>query len=242
MKDIVAVGLDLKPSTLISAYSQGVFPWPCEDLPLLWHCPMKRGVLFFDELHYSRRLRQYLKKCPWVYTVNRDFEKVITLSQDRGIEDTWITPEMKKAYQELHRLGHAHSIEIWNGKDLIGGLYGVDIAGYFAGESMFHREDNASKAAVLFTISLLKRVGRTWMDIQVLTPHMEQMGAREVTRRKFLAMLTRATQAQKLGTGVRPFTHEDIQENYSYRDFSMLIEETSSSATKKRVPSDKDSS
>lgn len=224
MKDIVAVGLNLKPSTLIHAYSQGVFPWPCEDLPLLWHCPVKRGVLLFNELHYSRRLRQYLRKAPWTYTVNQDFDQVITLSQDRGIEGTWITPEMKTAYRELHRLGHAHSLEVWKGKHLVGGLYGVDVAGYFAGESMFHREDNASKAALLFGVALLKKVGREWMDIQVLTPHMEKLGAKEITRRKFLSMLSRATEAQKLGTGVKPFSHDDLRETYAYSDFSMLIE------------------
>ena len=233
MKDVVAVGLDLKPSTLISAYSQGVFPWPCEDLPLLWHCPMKRGVLQFEDFHYSRRLKQYIQKAPWYYTVNQAFDQVITLAQDRGLEGTWITPEMKDAYRELHKMGHTHSVEVWNGNSLVGGLYGVDIAGYFAGESMFHREDNASKAAILFVVSLLKQVGRTWMDIQVVTPHMLQLGASEITRRKFLSMLASATEAQKLGTGLKPFTHAEIKNRYSYSDFATFIEYTNSSAIKK---------
>lgn len=232
MKDVVAVGLDLKPNTLINAYSQGVFPWPCEDLPLLWHCPVKRGVLLFDDFHYPRRLKQYLNKAPWHYTVNQDFDQVIENAQDRGLEGTWITPEMKDAYRKLHKLGHAHSVEVWNGKKLVGGLYGVDIAGYFAGESMFHREDNASKAALLFVVSLLKKVGRTWMDIQMVTPHMLALGATEITRRKFLSMLASATAAQKLGTGLKPFTHEDIKDKYVYSDFSILIEKSSSSAIK----------
>jgi leucyl/phenylalanyl-tRNA--protein transferase len=116
MRDVVAVGLDLKPATLISAYSQGVFPWPCEDMPLLWHCPVRRAVLLFDELHYSKRLKQYLKKAPWTYTVNQAFERVITEAQVREEEGTWITPEMKEAYCELHRLGHAHSVEVWKQK------------------------------------------------------------------------------------------------------------------------------
>jgi len=122
--DVVAVGLDLKPETLISAYSQGVFPWPCEDMPLLWHCPMKRGVLLFEDLHVSKRLKQYLKKAPWTYTIDKAFDRVISESQFRKGEGTWITPEMKAAYCELHRLGHAHSVEVWHGKDLVGGLYG----------------------------------------------------------------------------------------------------------------------
>ena len=233
MKDVVAVGLDLKPSTLISAYSQGVFPWPCEDLPLLWHCPMKRAILQFNEFHYPRRLKQYIQKAPWHYTVNKAFDQVITNSQDRGLEGTWITPEMKVAYRELHRLGHAHSVEVWNGKNLVGGLYGVDIAGYFAGESMFHREDNASKAAIVFVIALLKKVGRTWMDIQVLTPHMKVLGATEITRRKFLGMLESAKESQKLGTGLKPFNHEEVQEKYTYNNFSMFMEKDNSSAIKK---------
>jgi leucyl/phenylalanyl-tRNA--protein transferase len=234
MKDVVAVGLDLKPSTLVSAYSQGVFPWPCEDLPLLWHCPVKRGVLLFEDFHYSRRLKQYLTKSPWHFTVNKAFDQVIANAQDRGLEGTWITPEMKDAYRELHRLGHTHSVEVWNGKNLVGGLYGVDIAGYFAGESMFHREDNASKAAILFVIALLKQVGRTWMDIQVVTPHMTQLGACEITRKKFLSMLASATEAQRLGSGLKPFTHEGIlsKEKFSYIDFSMFIENERSSAIK----------
>ena len=226
MKDVVAVGLDLKPNTLLSAYSQGVFPWPCEDLPLLWHCPVKRAVLPFNDFHYSRRLKQYLQKANWHYTVNRSFNAVIEECQDRGIAGTWITPEMKEAYREFHRLGHAHSIEVWNGEKLVGGLYGVDVAGYFAGESMFHREDNASKGAVVFLISLLKKVGREWIDIQMLTPHMAQFGAQEITRKKFLGMLATAGEAMRLGSGLKPFTHEEIigKEKFSYCDFAMLIE------------------
>ena len=130
-------------------------------------------------------------------------------------------------------MGYVHSVEVWNGKNLVGGLYGVDIAGYFAGESMFHREDNASKAAILFVVSLLKQVGRSWMDIQVVTPHMLQLGASEITRRKFLSMLASATEAQKLGTGLKPFSHEGIQKSYTYSDFSTFIENTNSSAIKK---------
>ncbi len=224
MEDVVAVGLDLTPSTLIQAYSQGIFPWPCEDLPLLWHCPLKRGILLFNDLHVSKRLKQYLKKAPWKYTVNRDFEKVITLSQVRKGEGTWITPEMKEAYCELHRLGYAHSVEVWNGQEIVGGLYGVDVAGYFAGESMFHREDNASKAALLFLVFLLNRAGRTWMDIQMVTPHMEALGGKEITRKRFLSMLQKATELQASGSATNPFAPEVLLNSYDYSNFSTLIE------------------
>lgn len=227
MRDVVAVGLDLKPETLLSAYSQGAFPWPCENMPLLWHCPARRAVFFFKDFHYPRRLKQYLRKAPWHYTVNRAFDAVISASQDRGLEGTWITPEMKDAYREFHHLGHAHSVEVWHGKKLVGGLYGVDVAGYFAGESMFHREDNASKAAVLFVIALLKQAGRKWMDIQVLTPHMMQLGAKEIPRRKFLSMIG--------VNDAKPFTNEAIlkRKSFVYQNFSRLIEKESSSAMRK---------
>jgi leucyl/phenylalanyl-tRNA--protein transferase len=232
MEDVVAVGLDLKPATLIQAYSQGIFPWPCEDLPLLWHCPLKRGVLLFKELHVSKRLKQYLKKSSWKYSVNREFEKVIGFSQIRKGEGTWITPEMKEAYCELHRLGHAHSVEVWNGQELIGGLYGVDVAGYFAGESMFHREDNASKAALLFAIALLIRAGRTWMDIQMVTPHMEAMGGKLITKKRFLTMLQQASTNEHSRSAAKPFKKEDHPEFYGYSNFSTLIEKFKSSAVK----------
>jgi leucyl/phenylalanyl-tRNA--protein transferase len=232
MKDVVAVGLDLKPETLISAYSQGVFPWPCEDMPLLWHCPQRRAVLFFDDLHVSKRLKQYLKKAPWTFTVNRAFDRVISESSIRLNEGTWITPEMKEAYGELHRLGHTHSVEVWNGSDLVGGLYGVNIGGYFAGESMFHREDNASKAAILFTVSLLKAAGRKWMDIQMLTPHMQAFGACEISRKKFLGMVAEANATEQSPNHIHPFRHEGMLESYRYQDFSTLIENRSSSARK----------
>lgn len=206
LNDIVAVGLDLTPKTLIHAYSQGVFPWPTPGLPLLWYCPQMRGVLDFADLHVGKRLQQYLKKANWTYTINRDFQAVMEACSERGEEGTWITDEMRAAYLELHRIGHAHSIEVWEESTLVGGLYGVDVANTFAGESMFHRKDNASKAALLFTASLLKRVGRTFMDIQVVTPHMEALGAKEITRPEFLARLKKIQKQMKVTGPSKPFT------------------------------------
>lgn len=220
LNDIVAVGLDLKPKTLIHAYQNGVFPWPSPGLPLLWYCPLKRGILEFKDLHVARRLHQALKKANWTYSVNQAFGQVIELCAERGEEGTWISDEMKEAYQELHRLGHAHSVEVWEDGSLVGGLYGVDTANVFAGESMFHRASNASKAALLFTIDRLQSVGRSWMDIQVLTPHMQALGAKEITRKKFLAWIQDAKSAQKLGTGVAPFQPVT---GVRYLDFSSRI-------------------
>jgi len=221
VNDIVAVGLDLKPKTLINAYSQGVFPWPTPGLPLLWYSPQKRAVLDFDKIHYSKRLKQYLRKSTWTFTIDRAFTKVIQACSERGDEGTWILPEMKLAYTELYALGYAHSVEVWNGDELVGGLYGVDVAGTFAGESMFHTEDNASKAAVLFMIAMLKKVGREFMDIQVISEHMATMGAQEITRAQFKKRLTRIQDAEKRSGPSQPFLE---RETFSYGDFSKLIE------------------
>ncbi len=189
--DIVAVGLDLKPETLLRDYSRGIFPWPSEGLPTFWYSPKRRAVLDFDRLHVPPRLRRFLKKQPWTYTVDTAFPEVIEACSIREEEGTWILPGMKAAYCEFHRLGHAHSIEVWEGSLLIGGLYGVDVGGYFAGESMFHRKTNASKAALLYAIALQRQTGRAWMDIQVMSSHMEAFGAREITRKQFQGRLER---------------------------------------------------
>jgi leucyl/phenylalanyl-tRNA--protein transferase len=183
--DIVAIGLDLKPETLLLAYSRGVFPWPSEGLPTLWYSPRRRAVLDFDRLHIPSRLKRFLRKQSWTYTIDSAFNEVIEACSIREDEGTWILPEMKAAYCEFHRLGHAHSIEVWEGPLLIGGLYGVDVGGYFAGESMFHRKTNASKAALLYAIALQKQAGRGWMDIQVMSSHMEAFGAHEISRKLF---------------------------------------------------------
>jgi leucyl/phenylalanyl-tRNA--protein transferase len=221
LSDIVAVGLDLKPKTLVHAYSQGVFPWPTPGLPLLWYSPQNRAILSFDQLHYSKRLKQYLIKSNWKFTVNHDFGSVIDACSKRGEEGTWIIPEMKLAYTELHKLGYAHSVEVWKDEKLVGGLYGVDVAGTFAGESMFHRADNASKAAVLFVVALLKKSGREFMDIQVMSEHMKALGACDITRAQFQRRL-KNTQAliKKVGPNA-PFSERGI---LNYCDFEMAIE------------------
>ncbi len=222
LNDIVAVGLNLKPKTLLSAYAQGVFPWPSPGLPLLWHCPQKRGVLDFADLHVGKRLKQYLKKADWTYTINREFKAVIDACSERGEEGTWIIPEMKEAYTHLHELGHAHSVEVWNGKqELVGGLYGVDVAGTFAGESMFHREDNASKAAILFVVSCLKKAGREFMDTQVITPHMEALGGKEIPRTVFRKRLKQIQEKIKVLGPTHPFSGDGV---YHYQDLSISIE------------------
>jgi leucyl/phenylalanyl-tRNA--protein transferase len=189
---IVAVGGDLHPDTLMTAYRQGIFPWPVEGLPLLWFCPAQRGVLIFDELHEARSLRRAQRRTGLEFSIDRAFGEVIRACAERprpGQDGTWITPGIIKAYVRLHRLGVAHSVEAWEDERLVAGLYGVDVDGAFAAESMFYLEPNASKLALLFFINHLRSRGLDWLDIQVLTPHMERLGARTLARESFLTRL-----------------------------------------------------
>lgn len=187
--DIVAVGLDLEPETLIQAYTQGVFPWPMEGHPLLWFCPRERAILEFKDLHVNKRLKQYLKKSTWTYTKNQAFQQVIHHCARRDHEGTWITPEMIEAYVRLHQLGYAHSYEVWENQELVGGVYGVQVGQLFSAESMFHHSTNASKAALIYLIQELSKHGFTWIDIQVMSPHLQALGASTLTRDAFLSRL-----------------------------------------------------
>jgi leucyl/phenylalanyl-tRNA--protein transferase len=189
---ILAFGGDLHPESLLLAYSQGIFPWPIEGLPLAWFCPPERAILRFDELHVPRSLERARKKAGFRFSIDEAFNDVIENCADTprpGQQGTWITDAMVVAYQELHRLGHAHSVEVWNGEKLVGGAYGVDAGGAFAAESMFHLETNASKLAILHLVQHLKERGLSWMDIQTMTPHMERLGAKLIPRDRFLKLL-----------------------------------------------------
>ncbi|MCM2279173.1 MAG: leucyl/phenylalanyl-tRNA--protein transferase [Oligoflexia bacterium] len=193
---ILAWGGDLEPETLLLAYSRGIFPWPLsdidEELPLAWFCPARRAILEFAGLHIPRSLERARKRKPFRFTIDQAFSEVIRhcARQPRpGQQGSWITPEMIEAYIELHRLGHAHSVEAWEGDTLVGGIYGVDAGGAFAGESMFHLRPNASKLALLHLVGHLHARGLDWMDIQILTPHLESLGARQITRDDFLRRL-----------------------------------------------------
>ena len=193
--DVVGVGGDLEPDTLIGAYARGIFPWPADDLPLLWFCPVRRGILELDRLHVSRSLARARRRLPFHCTIDRAFSRVIracAAAPRPDQEGTWITPEMVRAYERLHALGHAHSVEAWQGERLIGGTYGVDAGGAFSAESMFHHESYASQLALLHLLEHLAARGLEWIDIQMVTPHMERLGAREVSRGRFLALLREA--------------------------------------------------
>ncbi len=203
--DIVAVGGSLEPRVLVEAYRRGVFPWPIDGLEVLpWFCPRERAILDFSLIHISRSMRRELRKTPLRCTVDRAFDEVIERCAEvprPGQDGTWITTELMDAYKDLHVLGFAHSVEVWDGDEsLVGGIYGVCVEGYFSAESMFHLAPNASKIALLHLVDHLQKAGCDWLDIQVMTPHMKALGAVVLTRRAFLDRLARTR-----ALGLQPF-------------------------------------
>lgn len=197
---LVALGGDLEPDTLLEAYRNGIFPWPIEKVPVLtWFSPDERGVLFFEDLHVSRSLERALKKKPFELTVNKAFEEVIgrCASVPRKPRGTWLTPPMIDAYVTMHRLGHAHSVEAWKDGKLVGGVYGLEVDGMFSAESMFRLEDNASKVALLHLIEILKKAGAEWVDVQVLSTHVESLGGRSIPREEYLDLIQKSRKPRK---------------------------------------------
>jgi leucyl/phenylalanyl-tRNA--protein transferase len=188
---LVAVGGDLRPARLLEAYCLGIFPWYDDALPVLWWSPDPRAILELDGLHVSRRLRRTLRSGKFSVTVNQAFEDVMRGCGDRP-EGTWVIEEMIEAYCELHRRGYAHSVEVWRDGTLAGGIYGVAIGGFFAGESMFHRVTDASKVALTCLVDRLRQRGFQLFDIQYLTEHTKRLGAIEIPRREYLRRLRNA--------------------------------------------------
>lgn len=193
--DVVALGDDLRVETLREAYRKGIFPWPSDELPLPWFSPRRRAILVFEEIHVSRSLQKASRSRGFTFTIDRAFDAVIQgcAAVERPDQDgTWISADMVEAYTRLHAAGDAHSVEVWEGSQLAGGLYGVDAGGVFTGESMFHLRPDASKLALLFLAAHLRTRGATFLDCQVMTPHMEALGAREISRGRFLDLLAEA--------------------------------------------------
>ena len=194
---LLAYGGNLEVETLLSAYSQGIFPWYSDNSPILWWSPNPRLVLFPDEHKVSKSLMQKIKKHLFEIRVDENFEKVIQncAKVDRkGQQGTWITFEMQQAYINLHQTGYAHSVEVYHHDMLIGGLYGVSIGKVFFGESMFYTETDASKIALYYLVKLLKKNKYKLIDAQQSTKHLKSLGAREITRNKFLEIIRVATQ------------------------------------------------
>ena len=194
----VAVGGDLKPGTLLVAYGNGIFPWTTR--PLTWWSPDPRAIIPLGALHISHSLRKVLRSGRFSTSFDRRFREVMEgcAAPARGREETWISPQFIRAYTRLHELGHAHSVEVWRGERLVGGLYGVSIGGFFAGESMFSVEENASKVALAAMEERLRLTGFVLFDVQFVTPHLRSMGAMEIPRAEYLRRLR---EAAKIATG-----------------------------------------
>ncbi|HVK60814.1 MAG TPA: leucyl/phenylalanyl-tRNA--protein transferase [Bdellovibrionales bacterium] len=186
---LLCVGGDLRVETLVDAYSQGIFPWPQEGLPLLWFCPARRGVLDFKDLHWPRRFLQELKNKEYTITFDQAFTDVIRACAEtprRHEAGTWILPPMEAGYRRFHEAGYAHSVECWKNGQLVGGLYGVYVGGVFSGESMFHSVSGASKRCLYALTEKLKASGVEWMDIQMVTPVLETFGGKYISREDYL--------------------------------------------------------
>lgn len=188
---LLAIGGDLSPRRLLTAYRLGIFPWYSEEQPLLWWTPNPRAVLFPADLKVSRSLRKTLRKRPFRVTLDTAFEAVVegcAAPRSDGL-GTWITPEMKAAYCNLFRMGFAHSVESWEGDELVGGLYGIAIGRAFFGESMFSRRSDASKVAFVHLVRQLEAWGFGLIDCQVASDHLASLGATEIPRRRLMDLL-----------------------------------------------------
>lgn len=188
---LLAAGGDLSSARLLDAYGRGIFPWSADDEPMLWWSPDPRMVLFVEELHVSRSLRRRIRSGAMQVAADCAFAEVVAACAEPrpDADGTWITDAIAEAYIELHRRGHAHSIEVRAGDALVGGLYGVSIGRMFYGESMFSRESDASKVALAFLARQLGRWGYEMIDCQMSTAHLASLGAREIPRREFLVRL-----------------------------------------------------
>lgn len=195
---LLAFGGDLSTERLISAYKQGIFPWFGEDEPILWWSPSPRAIIYADKFSGSKSLHKSIRKKKFKALLNHNFEQVIEacaniprVYNQHTQSGTWITKDMINAYKRLHEEGYAHSVEIYNDEDqLVGGLYGVVVNGIFCGESMFHRETDASKAALLSLAKHLTKHKMTIIDCQLVNPHLQSLGCVAISRQEFLDLLS----------------------------------------------------
>jgi len=187
---LLAVGGDLSVKRLYSAYQHGIFPWYSEHDPIMWWSPTPRAIITSSSIRINRTLNKHIKKKPYKVTLNHAFSEVIDLCADAPFrtDETWIVDDMIQAYQNLHDSGLAHSIEVWDGDELVGGLYGVAINGFFSGESMFYKKSNASKFALVALSEHLQTAGISMIDCQITNPFLEDMGCFELSRDEFIDM------------------------------------------------------
>ncbi len=187
---LLALGGDLTAPRLLAAYQRGIFPWFNPGEMILWWSPDPRAVLFPEDLHISRSMRRFIRHCPYRFTLNHAFAEVISACATERDEGTWIGPDVQRAYCQLYASGHAHSLEVWLGNELVGGLYGVAVGAVFCGESMFSRADNASKSALMVFCHHFTHHGGELIDCQVLNAHTASLGAVEIPRNFFLQQLS----------------------------------------------------
>src|SRR5688572_6527234 len=194
---LLALGGDLRPERLLLGYTQGIFPWYAENLPILWHSPDPRMVMTTRDLIVQRSLRKAIKRQPYRITADTAFRAVLRGCAEvprPGQTGTWLIPDMVDAYMKLHELGFAHSFEAWRGEELVGGLYGVSLGAAFFGESMFAKGPDASKVAFATAVERFREWGFHFVDCQVETEHLARFGAEHWPRRRFLTALVRALQ------------------------------------------------
>jgi leucyl/phenylalanyl-tRNA--protein transferase len=192
---LLAVGGDLSIESLLTAYAKGIFPWYDQHTPILWWSPDPRLVLFPDKFRPSKSLLQKIRSGYYQVDCDTRFEQVITCCAEvkrKVQEGTWITPEMKSAYINMHQQGYAHSFETYYGKAMVGGLYGVSLGRAFFGESMFYQKPDASKVALFYLVRWLKSHGFSFIDAQQSTLHLKSMGAEEIPRKQFMQILAEA--------------------------------------------------
>lgn len=184
---LLAIGGDLTVTRLVEAYSYGIFPWFQDDDPIMWWSPKLRAVIIPDRVHVSRTLKKTLRQNDFSLSIDRDFDTVIDncALTPRDNDGTWITEDMRGAYKQLYRSGHAHSFEVWNNEQLVGGLYGIAIGNIFSGESMFHHQTDASKVAFVFACLHLQSLNYSLLDCQIQNNHLASLGVNIISREKF---------------------------------------------------------
>ncbi len=194
---LLCAGGDLSAPRLLQAYRQGIFPWYGEDEPLLWWSPNPRTLISSESFHLSRSMQRFLKQHPYTLSIDRDFHAVTDAcaAPRASSPETWITAEMREAYSALHYHGYAHSLEVWENEELVGGIYGVNVGAAFCGESMFSRRSNTSKLALWTLLQQLQRWQFSLFDCQLWNDHLASLGAYEVSRDHYLQQLQRAQQS-----------------------------------------------
>jgi leucyl/phenylalanyl-tRNA---protein transferase len=213
---LLAAGGDLSPTRLLNAYQRGIFPWYSDDQPILWWSPSPRAVFFPGQIHLARSLKKHLRHCNWHLRIDTAFDQVTkacAAPRDYAA-GTWLNPAMQDAYGELHRLGYAHSLEVWSQDQLVGGLYGISLGRVFFGESMFSRATNASKVALAGLSQQLATAGFAVIDCQVGNPHLFSLGAQLLARPAFEAVLQQHAQGEAIAAN-QPLWHQWAKQQIS---------------------------